>query len=198
MNEQIIPYFPLGIVVLPGEKAKLHIYEARYKQLINECRIAEFNFGIPFVFNSKLADMGCEVKLNKVISTEQNGEMEIEIEGTRIFKMNNFQNPIPTKLYGGGSVVFYKSLGHEIDHELNDYFRWYISVITSNKKRLPDDVKYSVYTIAESLNIHQRDRYRFILCRNITGMRNFLINYMGLQVEIKKRALKLKQNFLLN
>ena len=32
-----IPIFPLGIVVYPGEKLHLHIFEERYKQLIREC-----------------------------------------------------------------------------------------------------------------------------------------------------------------
>ncbi len=32
-----IPIFPLSIVVFPGEKVHLHIFEPRYKQLINEC-----------------------------------------------------------------------------------------------------------------------------------------------------------------
>lgn len=32
-----IPIFPLGLVVYPGEQVILHIFEPRYKQLINEC-----------------------------------------------------------------------------------------------------------------------------------------------------------------
>ena len=32
-----IPIFPLAIVVFPGEKLNLHIFEPRYKQLITEC-----------------------------------------------------------------------------------------------------------------------------------------------------------------
>ena len=32
-----IPIFPLNLVVYPGEKLNLHIFEPRYKQLIREC-----------------------------------------------------------------------------------------------------------------------------------------------------------------
>ena len=198
MNSDLLPYFPLGVVILPGELTNLHIFEPRYKQLINECRISENNFGIPFIFNNKIADFGCEVKLNTVIETNDAGEMDIEIEGIRIFKITNFQNPIPNKLYGGGNVVFFRTVGHDIDHELNDYFRWFVTIITSNKKRLPDDKKYTIYEIAEALNLMQQDKYRFINCLSATSMRIFLMNYMKLQVEIKNRAKELNQNYVNN
>jgi hypothetical protein len=44
----------------------------------------------------------------------------------------------------------------------------------------------------------QQDKYRFITCHSIITMRNFLMNYMKLQVEIKNRAKDLKENFILN
>ena len=31
------PLFPLGIVALPGELIPLHIFEERYKTMIDEC-----------------------------------------------------------------------------------------------------------------------------------------------------------------
>jgi hypothetical protein len=101
-------------------------------------------------------------------------------------------------LYGGGNVVFFRTVGHDIDHELNDYFRWFVTIITSNKKRLPDDKKYTIYEIAEALNLMQQDKYRFINCLSATSMRIFLMNYMKLQVEIKNRAKELNQNYVNN
>ena len=198
MNQNLLAYFPLELVVLPGERLTLHIFEPRYKQLINECRISEMNFGIPFIDNNRLAEFGCEVKLNKVLCTDEDGEMDIEVEGTRVFKLKNHQNPIPNKLYSGGNVCFFKSLGHEVDHELYDYFRWFITIITSNRKRLPDDKAYTIYEIATYLNLIPDDKYRFISCRSIKSMRKFLMNYMLMQIEIKKRTKELKHNYFFN
>lgn len=198
MSHDLLPYFPLELVVLPGEKLTLHIFEPRYKQMVNECRISQMNFGIPYIDNNRLAEFGSEVKLIKVIHTYENGEMDIEVEGTRIFKLKNHQNPIPDKLYSGGNVSFCKSLGHEVDHELYDYFRWFITIITSNRKRLLDDKAFTIYEIAIYLNLISDDKYRFISCKSIAAMRKFLMNYMLLQIEIKKRTKELKHNFFLN
>ena len=44
---QFIPIFPLELVVYPGEPLHLHIFEPRYKQLINEIANSRDRFGIP-------------------------------------------------------------------------------------------------------------------------------------------------------
>ena len=46
-DEGPLGLFPLGIVLLPGEVAPLHIFEARYKLLVNE-RLDGGEFGIVF------------------------------------------------------------------------------------------------------------------------------------------------------
>ncbi len=72
-----IPIFPLGIVVYPGESLNLHIFEPRYKQLINECHLEGKNFGIPSVFKNKLNEFGTLVKITELVGVTDNGEMDI-------------------------------------------------------------------------------------------------------------------------
>ena len=36
-GHQIIPLFPLGVVLLPQMDLPLHIFEERYKVMINQC-----------------------------------------------------------------------------------------------------------------------------------------------------------------
>ncbi len=53
-----IAIFPLAIVVYPGEELNLHIFEPRYKQLINECHAAKKPFGIPSVLKNNITELG--------------------------------------------------------------------------------------------------------------------------------------------
>ena len=57
-----LPLFPLQSVFYPGETVPLHIFEERYKQLINDCRKEALTFGIP-VFIDNGIKFGTEVQL---------------------------------------------------------------------------------------------------------------------------------------
>lgn len=101
-----IPIFPLGIVVYPGEQLNLHIFEPRYKQLINECHQQKKPFGIPTVIDNKLQDMGSLVEIEEVSKTYDNGEMDIRTNGVRVFRILEVIKDIPDKLYSGAIVNY--------------------------------------------------------------------------------------------
>lgn len=61
-----IPIFPLGIVVYPGEQLNLHIFEPRYRQLINECVEQKKPFGIPTVIGQRMQDIGSLVEVEEI------------------------------------------------------------------------------------------------------------------------------------
>ena len=73
-----IPIFPLGIVVYPGENLNLHIFEPRYKQLIEECHKGKKPFGIPAVIENKLQDYGTLIQITEISKLYDNGEMDIK------------------------------------------------------------------------------------------------------------------------
>lgn len=101
-----IPLFPLGIVVFPGETLNLHIFEPRYKQLINECRQNNKPFGIPAVINNKISEMGTLVKLREVAVTYEDGKMDIVTEGLSVFRILENIQTLPEKLYSGAIVTY--------------------------------------------------------------------------------------------
>ena len=82
-----IPIFPLGIVVYPGEKLHLHIFEPRYKQLIKECKELNKPFGIPAVINNRLQEIGTLVEIVDIVQVYENGEMDIRTPG-RVLLLN--------------------------------------------------------------------------------------------------------------
>ena len=101
-----IPVFPLGIVVYPGEKVNLHIFEPRYKQLINECVTGSKTFGIPVMMEHALQDLGIQVRVAEIVKTYDNGEMDISIEGLEVFRILEVIRSMPEKLYSGAIVNY--------------------------------------------------------------------------------------------
>lgn len=101
-----IPIFPLGVVVFPREKVHLHIFEPRYKQLINECFESKKPFGIPAVVNNRLQEMGTLVELTDIVQTYENGEMDIKAQGLKVFRILEVIKTVPDKLYSGAIVNY--------------------------------------------------------------------------------------------
>lgn len=101
-----IPIFPLNIVVYPGESLNLHIFEPRYKQLINECYGDNKLLGIPTVINDQIAELGTLVAVTDIAKRYENGEMDIKTKGVKIFRILEVVKTIPDKLYSGAIVTY--------------------------------------------------------------------------------------------
>jgi uncharacterized protein len=108
-----IPIFPLGIVVYPAETVSLHIFEPRYKQLIKDCREANKGFGIPVVINNNLQEMGTLVTISEIVQEYPNGEMDIRIQGVKIFRKLEIIPSVPDKLYSGAIVNYPDNIENE-------------------------------------------------------------------------------------
>jgi Lon protease-like protein len=81
-----IPIFPLSIVVYPGEELNLHIFEPRYKQLVEEYSAAKKPFGIPVIINNQLNELGTLVEIQDITTRYDNGELDIKTKGDKVFR----------------------------------------------------------------------------------------------------------------
>nr|WP_298999552.1 LON peptidase substrate-binding domain-containing protein [uncultured Allomuricauda sp.] len=112
-----LPLFPLQSVFFPGETVPLHIFEERYKQLINDCRNEAITFGIPVYINNSIA-YGTEVQLVEVVNTYEGGEMDVVCIARQVFRVLSFENQMEGKLYAGGEVEFL-----DVENDANDTLR---------------------------------------------------------------------------
>ena len=101
-----IPIFPLNTVVYPGESLNLHIFEPRYKQLINECHLAKKPFGVPAVIKNEIQEYGCMVEITELSKLYDSGEMDIKTKGVKVFRILEMITDLPDKLYSGAIVTY--------------------------------------------------------------------------------------------
>jgi Lon protease-like protein len=89
MGQEILrfPLFPLGLVLLPGEVVPLHIFEERFKQMIGECLDEEREFGILWLADDELKQVGCAAKITRVLERFDDGRLNILVEGTTPFRL---------------------------------------------------------------------------------------------------------------
>jgi Lon protease-like protein len=104
MGQEIerFPLFPLGLVLLPGELVPLHIFEERYKQMIGECLDEEREFGVLWLADDELKEIGCAARITRVLEQFDDGRMNILAEGTTPFRM---ERRIGDLAYPAGDVV---------------------------------------------------------------------------------------------
>jgi uncharacterized protein len=84
----LLPLFPLEIVLFPGAPLPLHIFEPRYKEMINECLEQKLPFGMVRVKENALASVGCSATIVNVIKKYEDGRLDIAAEGRQRFEIN--------------------------------------------------------------------------------------------------------------
>ncbi len=109
------PLFPLGIVALPGELIPLHIFEERYKTMIDECIGSEREFGIVWLSDDGLRDVGCACAIDRVLERLDDGRMNLVVRGTRPFRVLERQGHLP---YPAGVIEFVEDRDDEVDADL--------------------------------------------------------------------------------
>ena len=82
-----IPLFPLNMVVLPFEEVPLHIFEPRYKRMIEDSIENNTPFGIVLNNNGNIDSIGCSLDVTKVIKHYETGEYDLIATGKKCFQI---------------------------------------------------------------------------------------------------------------
>jgi Lon protease-like protein len=109
------PLFPLGLVALPSEIVPLHIFEERYKTMMNECLTHETEFGIVWLSDDGLREVGCACRIERVLERMDDGRMNLLTRGTRPFRVVERQSHLA---YPAGVIEFLADREEAVDPEL--------------------------------------------------------------------------------
>jgi Lon protease-like protein len=110
--------FPLGLVLLPGEVVPLHIFEQRYKLLVQE-RLDGGEFGIVLADDGSLRECGCSARVTELLEELGDGRMNILVEGRRRFRLLELRPPDdPETEYLSGVIEYYDDTEPEAPAEL--------------------------------------------------------------------------------
>jgi Lon protease-like protein len=111
-----LPLFPLDVVFFPGENLPLHIFEPRYRLMINECNEQKTPFGIVLVqpdsqhLNEEPYSVGTMAEI-EALDRLENGRLNIIARGLTRFRILELHRHKP---YLSGLVeVFEDGIEHE-------------------------------------------------------------------------------------
>ena len=197
-----IPVFPLGIVVYPGENVNLHIFEPRYKQLVNECYTEGKPFGIPTVIDNRLNDIGTLVKITELVKVYDNGEMDIRTQGLRVFRVLEMIKSIPDKLFSGAIVNYpdndegpgKRELMQKVVNAVRELHR----LLNITKDFHKPDTDLSAYDIAHHAGLSLEEEYELLGLMREDQRQEYLKRHLGKVLPVIAEMETLKERVKLN
>jgi Lon protease-like protein len=87
MPQDKLPLFPLGVVLFPGGELPLHIFEERYKEMIDDCLRDNLEFGVVLASEKGMANLGCTAVVERILKKYPDGRMDILARGRRRFEI---------------------------------------------------------------------------------------------------------------
>jgi Lon protease-like protein len=130
------PLFPLGLVLLPQELVPLHIFEERYRLMISECLENGTEFGIIWLSDDGLRDIGCSARITQVTEQFEDGRLNILVEGGEPFRLLRRIDDMP---YPAGDVEPLEDFDPDGDPELAERARArYAELVETATEEKPD------------------------------------------------------------
>jgi Lon protease-like protein len=104
MPQELLPLFPLQVVLFPRTPVALHIFEERYKEMVREAIDNKTEFGVVLAGEKGIVNTGCTAIIEKILAEYPDGRMDIVAMGRRRFEILMLNDE---KSYLRGSVEFF-------------------------------------------------------------------------------------------
>lgn len=104
MQQDLLPLFPLQVVLFPRTPLPLKIFEERYKEMIGEAIQSKTEFGVVLAGDKGIANTGCTAIVDRVLEKHADGKLDLISLGLRRFEIQSLNQEKP---YLRGKVEFF-------------------------------------------------------------------------------------------
>ena len=157
MNDKI-PIFPLPLVLLPGETLPLHIFEEKYKKMIEYCLKNNKKFGIINSKNNDSLVIGCTASIEQLVGGEnESREYDILVSGVERFIVKSYNT---SEDYKQAYVKTWNDIDDTIDESLlqeANVFLYEVLLKLGASSKIPQiNMPKSSFEISSMLDIDKR------------------------------------------
>jgi Lon protease-like protein len=157
-----IGLFPLGIVLLPTERIPLHIFEARYRELIGECLEDDSDFGLIYADEDGVREIGTRARVTEVIDRLDDGRLNVLVEGGERFRVERLTRgrsfltaeiqPVVDEVAGPGEAA----------QRALESFRALVALAGAEAEELDEDVPELSYALAAHVELGVEAKQRLL------------------------------------
>ncbi|HEV3378460.1 MAG TPA: LON peptidase substrate-binding domain-containing protein [Thermoleophilaceae bacterium] len=171
MSETVerFPLFPLGLVVIPHELVPLHIFEERYKLMIGECIEEDREFGIVWLADDGLKEIGCSARVSRVLERFEDGRMNVLVEGSSPFRLLRRIEDLP---YPAGDIELLDDAAEADADAAEAARRRYADLVAevTDERPKPDELaKLDAYGMAATLDVALEAKQMLLELRSERG-----------------------------
>ncbi len=180
----MLPLFPLSIVLFPESFFPLHIFEEKYRNLINDCIDSQSDFGINLVLSGQIQEVGCSARITEIVKRYPNGQLDIIVRGIKKYKLKD--SKLSQRLYLLGDVEYIEENIEYPDINLLDecitlYNKIATEVRSLRLEKVDSNMFYSVtpsYFFAQKVGLSNKQKYDLLKMNNETERLNFLLKHL--------------------
>jgi Lon protease-like protein len=158
----------------------LHIFEPRYKAMVNRCLDEKIEFGMVYAETRSIATVGCTAEITRTIKKYPDGRMDILTEGRATFRIVELLSE--NEYYEG--VVDYLSedvtpQDAQKEAELTEGFQQCHLLLFGHfwRGHEPRDTTALAYRLAPRLPLDLKQRQALLEMRAESDRRDFLLRY---------------------
>ena len=196
-----IPIFPLALVVYPGEQVNLHIFEPRYRQLIQECVAQKKPFGIPAVVNNELKELGTLVEVVEVKKQYDDGKVDISTRGLKVFRMLEVIKEVPEKMYSGAIVTYPDDAddgNHQIMNRVVQGIKQLHQLLQVQKDFKKPEEELRSFDVAHHLGLNLQEEFELLGLFREVQRQEYLKRHLGKVLPVLAEMESLKEKIKLN
>jgi Lon protease-like protein len=196
-----VPIFPLSVVVFPGEELNLHIFEPRYKELINDCYAEHKPFGIPTMIGNEVMEFGTLVSISEIKEVYEDGKMDIRTTAGNIFRVLEVIKELPEKLYSG-AIVTYPENNTEINPDISRMVMIALKelhrLLKISKEFKKQDGDLASYDMAHHVGLNVSEEFELLQLMREDQRMEYLKRHLAKVLPIIREMESLKERIKLN
>ena len=174
--KEIIPIFPLNIVMYPGAKYPLHIFEERYKKMVRNSILSGEGFGIVSKIDLEISNVGCYVLLDRILKQYDNGSMDIIVDGIERFQiLSKTFNPDG---YIEAAVIQYNDTPEEVknQHSTEQALQKFKNIINKTTIEL-EKAELKSFKLAEKSGLNIKQQQNMLDIKSENSRIDFLLEH---------------------
>lgn len=170
-DSRVIPFFQLGLNVLPGEPCPLHVFEPRYRRLLRHCLTGgvagevdpsserQLPFGISFAHRSVIEPIGCLVEIANMLKVFDDGRSLVVTTGVQRYRL---LERIEDEEFPKARVVLLddvtEGVSPELQDEIVDLYARVAHMEGLAEQEIPNTSELLSYHVASQLQLEQAER----------------------------------------